>query len=107
MAEVSRHRLLEHHRQAPTQGAHAEIGRRAVVSEHEHGVEIAPLQQRLEGLVDGDATVSAAQPLSQPWLRIGGGHEPAEVAGASAARLLLWYPSTPGGVPGCPIACSR
>jgi len=59
--------------------ADAELGGAAVVGEHEDGIEIAPLEQRVERVVGDDASVELLQALPQQRIRVGRGDQTAVV----------------------------
>ena len=79
--QVGGHRLLDHHGQPAAERAHAEIGGRAVVGKDHDGVEVAALEQGVEGVVRRHAAVEVAEPLPQARIGLGGRDEAAMLAG--------------------------
>ena len=77
--EVRGHGLLDHHRQAAAERVAAQLRGRAVVGEHEDGVEVRAFQQSVVGRMRLRVAVGALQALAQPRVGLGRGHEPPEL----------------------------
>jgi hypothetical protein len=85
--QVRRHRLLHHHRQPALERADSKLHRASVVGEYEDGVEVFPVEQRVVARQRVDAAVRAPQALAQAGVRIGRGHDPAELAGGDRGEI--------------------
>jgi hypothetical protein len=78
--QVRRHRLLHHDGKPAVEGAHAKVGGGAVVREQEHGVQVAPVQEGVVAVVNGDDPVRAFQPCAQSRVGLSHRGHRAEVA---------------------------
>ena len=63
------------------------LDRAPVVGEHEDGVEILPVEQRVVARQRVDAAVRAPQALAEARIRIGRGHDPADLAGGERGEI--------------------
>jgi hypothetical protein len=102
--QVRRHGLLDHDRKPAPERLDPELDRAPVVGEHEDSVEILAVQQGLVARQGLDARVSARQALAKPRIRIGGGHDPAMLAGGERSQIP---PDVVVGQPENPDAQSR
>jgi hypothetical protein len=102
--QVRGHRLLDHHGQPSPERPHPEVGSGPVVREDENRVQVGALEERVVRGVEVHVSVLSTQALAEPWRRLGGRHQPADLAagggGEVAPDVIVTQPQNADPKPG-------